>query len=89
MPLRNERGLPTRVFSGGGKVRYPDDAMETPDTLMATYAYDDFNIIWDHACGINHGLYNRKKEGSVLWGEWYNGTRQGRLGKSYRSYPIT
>ena len=31
-------GLPTRVFSGGGKFAYPDDAMETPDTLMATYA---------------------------------------------------
>lgn len=64
-------GLPTRVFSGGGKFAYPDDAMETPDTLMATYTYDDFNIIWDHACGINHGLYNRK-EGLAFYGE--NGT---------------
>ena len=64
-------GLPTRVFSSGGKFAYPDDAMETPDTLMATYAYDDFNIIWDHACGINHGLYNRK-EGLAFYGE--NGT---------------
>ncbi len=64
-------GLPTRVFSGGGKFAYPDDAMETPDTLMATYAYDDFNIIWDHACGINHGLYSRK-EGLAFYGE--NGT---------------
>lgn len=63
--------LPTRVFSGGGKFAYPDDAMETPDTLMATYAYKDFNIIWDHACGINHGLYNRK-EGLAFYGE--NGT---------------
>lgn len=33
--------------------------------------YDDFNIIWDHACGINHGLYNRK-EGLAFYGE--NGT---------------
>ena len=64
-------GLPCRVFSGGGKFAYPNDAMETPDTLMATYAYDDFNIIWDHACGINHGLYNRK-EGLAFYGE--NGT---------------
>ena len=31
----------------------------------------DFNIIWDHACGINHGLYNRK-EGLAFYGE--NGT---------------
>lgn len=63
--------LPTQVFSGGGKFAYPIDAMETPDTLMATYAYKDFNIIWDHACGINHGLYGRK-EGLAFFGE--NGT---------------
>lgn len=63
--------LPTRVCSGGGKFAYPDDAMETPDTLMATYAYKDFNIIWDHACGINHGPFD-KKEGLGFFGE--NGT---------------
>lgn len=63
--------LPNRVFSGGGKFAYPDDAMETPDTLMATYAYKDFNIIWDHACGINHGPFGRK-EGLAFFGE--NGT---------------
>ncbi|MCD7936483.1 MAG: Gfo/Idh/MocA family oxidoreductase [Tannerellaceae bacterium] len=66
-----QAGLPPRVFSGGGKFAYPDDAMETPDTLMATYAYDDFNIVWDHACGINHGLFG-KKEGLAFYGE--NGT---------------
>ena len=60
--------LPTRVCTGGGKLAYPDDAMETPDTLMATYAYKDFNIIWDHACGINHGLFD-KKEGLAFYGE--------------------
>ncbi|MCC8199099.1 MAG: Gfo/Idh/MocA family oxidoreductase [Tannerellaceae bacterium] len=60
--------LPARVFSGGGKFAYPDDAMETPDTLMATYAFRDFNIIWDHACGVNHGLYDRK-EGLAFHGE--------------------
>lgn len=63
--------LPSRVCSGGGKFAYPDDAMETPDTLMATYAYKDFNIIWDHACGINHGPFD-KKEGLAFFGE--NGT---------------
>ena len=60
--------LPPRIFSSGGKFAYPDDAMETPDTLMVTYAYKDFNIIWDHACGINHGLYD-KKEGLAFFGE--------------------
>ena len=63
--------LPSRICSGGGKFAYPDDAMETPDTLMATYAYKDFNIIWDHACGINHGPFD-KKEGLAFFGE--NGT---------------
>lgn len=63
--------LPSHVFSGGGKFAYPDDAMETPDTLMATYAYKDFNIIWDHACGINHGPFDRR-EGLAFYGE--NGT---------------
>lgn len=63
--------LPARVCSGAGKFAYPNDAMETPDTLMATYVYDDFNIIWDHACGINHGLFDIK-EGLAFYGE--NGT---------------
>lgn len=61
-------GLPRRVYGAGGKFAYPDDAMETPDTLLATYAYDRFNILWDHACGINHGLYGRK-EGLAFFGE--------------------
>jgi len=61
-------GLPEHIFSGGGKFAYPDDAMETPDTLMVTYAYKNFNMIWDHACGINHGLYD-KKEGLAFFGE--------------------
>ncbi|MDR1937865.1 MAG: Gfo/Idh/MocA family oxidoreductase [Tannerellaceae bacterium] len=63
--------LPTHVYGSGGKFAYPDDAMETPDTLMATYSYKHFNIIWDHACGINHGLFD-KKEGLAFYGE--NGT---------------
>ena len=58
--------LPSRIFSGGGKFAYPDDAMETPDTLMATYAYKDFNIIWDHACGINHGPFDKKRRFGLL-----------------------
>ena len=66
--------LPSRVFSGGGKFAYPDDAMETPDTLMATYAYKDFNIIWDHACGINHGGSTKRRFGllSVKTAHWYS-----------------
>jgi hypothetical protein len=58
-------------LGAGGKFGYPDDAMETPDTLMATYKYPDFNIIWDHACGIGNGLFD-KREGVAFFGE--NGT---------------
>ena len=64
-------GLPSYVMSAGGKFAYPDDAMETPDTLMTTYQYPDFTIVWDHACGINHGLYD-KQHGLAFYGE--NGT---------------
>lgn len=63
--------LPQSIMASGGKFAYPNDAMETPDTMMATYAYKDYNIIWDHACGIGHGLYNRK-EALAFYGE--NGT---------------
>jgi Predicted dehydrogenases and related proteins len=64
-------GLPSYVYGAGGKFGYPDDAMETPDTLMATYKYPDFNIIWDHACGIGNGMFNLR-EGVAFFGE--NGT---------------
>ena len=64
-------GLPSYVYGAGGKYAYPDDAMETPDTLMAIYKYPDFNIIWDHACGIATGLYGQR-EGVAFLGE--NGT---------------
>jgi len=64
-------GLPSYVFGAGGSYAYPNDSMETPDTLMATYKYPDFNIIWDHACGIGNGLFDRA-EGLAFYGE--NGT---------------
>ncbi|MDR0393594.1 MAG: Gfo/Idh/MocA family oxidoreductase [Tannerella sp.] len=64
-------GLPSYVYGAGGKFGYPDDAMETPDTLMATYHYPGFNIIWDHACGIGNGLFGLR-EGLAFFGE--NGT---------------
>jgi predicted dehydrogenase len=61
-------GLPSYIFAGGGNFGYTDNAMETPDTMMVTYRYPDFNIIWDHACGIGNGLFD-KPEGVVFYGE--------------------
>lgn len=48
---------PNQVMASGGKMAYPDDASETPDTLSAVFEYDKFNIIWEHATGIDLGPY--------------------------------
>lgn len=50
---------PKTVVSLGGKFAYPDLAQETPDTLTALYEFDNFNLVWDHAMGIDNGSYGR------------------------------
>lgn len=50
---------PKSIATVGGKFAKPDSADETPDTLMALYEFDRFNIIWDHALGIGNGDYGR------------------------------
>lgn len=50
---------PKSVMAAGGKLAYPDDASETPDTLQAVYEYDGFNMLWEHATGIDGGNYGR------------------------------
>lgn len=50
---------PKSVMASGGKLAYPDDASETPDTLQAIYEYDGFNMLWEHATGIDGGNYGR------------------------------
>lgn len=62
---------PISVMASGGKLAYPDDASETPDTLQTVFQYDDFNMLWEHATGINNGPYNRD-EGIAFIGN--NGT---------------
>lgn len=49
--------FPNQVMASGGKMAYPDDASETPDTLAAVFEYDKFNIVWEHATGIDLGPY--------------------------------
>ncbi len=63
--------LPKEIYTAGGKFGYPTDAMETPDTLLVSYVYDDFTISWDHACGVKDGPYGRE-HGLAFIGE--NGT---------------
>lgn len=62
---------PISVMATGGKLAYPDDASETPDTLQAIFQYKDFNMLWEHATGIDNGPYNRR-EGIAFIGN--NGT---------------
>jgi predicted dehydrogenase len=50
---------PKSVMASGGKLAYPDDASETPDTLQATYEYPGFNMLWEHSTGIDGGNYRR------------------------------
>jgi predicted dehydrogenase len=62
---------PISVVASGGKLAYPDDASETPDTLQALFQYENFNMLWEHATGIDNGPYNRR-EGIAFIGN--NGT---------------
>lgn len=62
---------PKSVIASGGKLAYPDDASETPDTLQAVFEYDHFNMLWEHATGIDNGNYGRT-EGIAFIGN--NGT---------------
>jgi predicted dehydrogenase len=62
---------PKSVMASGGKLAYPDDASETPDTLQAVFEYDHFNMLWEHATGIDNGNYGRT-EGIAFIGN--NGT---------------
>lgn len=66
-----EASAPQTVTAGGGKLAYPDDASETPDTLQAMFQYENFNMLWEHATGIDNGNYNRR-EGIAFIGN--NGT---------------
>ena len=50
---------PRSVVASGGKMAYPDDASETPDTLQAVFDYGEFSLLWEHATGIGLGPYRR------------------------------
>ena len=66
-----QANAPISVMASGGKLAYPDDASETPDTLQTVYKYKDFSMLWEHATGIDGGPYGRT-EGIAFIGN--NGT---------------
>ena len=63
--------VPKSVMASGGKIAFPDDAAQTPDTLQVIYEYDDFTMLWEHAMAIDNGPYG-KSEGIAFIGN--NGT---------------
>jgi predicted dehydrogenase len=59
--------VPTEIMSIGGKLGYPNDAMETPDTQQVLFKCDDYSIIWQHAIGVGRGPEARE-HGAALHG---------------------
>ena len=57
--LAMKAGVPKTIDGMGGKFAYPELAEETPDTLTTMYEFDNFNLIWDSAMGIDNGSYGR------------------------------
>lgn len=58
--LGMKAAVPKSVSALGGRFAYPDLYEETPDTLTTLYEFDDFNMVWDSAMGIDNGSYNRE-----------------------------
>ena len=53
------KSIPESVMAIGGKYAFPNDAMETPDTMTAVYDFKDFTMIWEHTIGIGLGNWKR------------------------------
>ncbi len=51
--------VPKSVMATGGKYAFPDDAMETPDTMMTMYDFGGFGVLWDHTIGIYGANFGR------------------------------
>jgi len=59
---------PVTVSASGGKFAFPEDAMQTPDTMMATYQFPEFLLTWEHTIGIGRGPFDRE-HGIAFYGE--------------------
>lgn len=57
--LGMKASAPKTIAALGGNFAYPDLYEETPDTLTTLYEFDTFNLVWDHAMGIDNGSYGR------------------------------
>lgn len=62
---------PKSVMAIGGKLAFPNDASETPDTLTTVYDFGDFNLIWEQfmAMGTSPYLEESGEPGVAFIGE--------------------
>src|SRR5690606_9571025 len=51
--------FPQTVMSSGGILRFPENDIQTPDTLNVTFNYGDWLLSWEHNCGLESGPWNR------------------------------
>ena len=63
--------VPLTISAIGGNFADPTTPQEAPDTLSVSYQFEHFNLLWDHAIGIENGLF-RKEHGIAFIGN--NGT---------------
>ncbi len=63
--------VPKTISAMGGNFADPNSPQETPDTMAVQYQFDHFNLMWDHAIGIENGLF-KKEHGIAFIGN--NGT---------------
>ena len=64
---------PRQIQASGGKLFYPDDAMETPDTLTVNYQFKDLQVTWKNdfsqqanQTGMGHGLVFDGENGQMI-----------------------
>ena len=62
--------VPNSIMSVGGKYAFPNDAMETPDTLTAVYDFGDFGVIWEHTIGIFGAQFDKRGHGLAFVGDY-------------------
>lgn len=62
---------PKSVMAIGGKLAFPENAAETPDTLTTVYDFGDFSFIWEQfmAMGISPYLEEAGEPGVAFIGE--------------------
>lgn len=57
---KGDTGLfPESVIASGGIMRFPENEIQTPDTLQVTFNYGDWLMTWEHNGGIQTGPWGR------------------------------